>query len=882
MLRSYLIPFFLIPCLFISCTKKKIDFNTEVRPILNKHCVSCHGGIKQSGGFGLVFRENALALAQSGKAGIIPFSSSKSEMINRITHSDPALRMPYERESLSSDDIQILTDWIDQGAEWQTHWAYIPPELPVVPTSNGDWGINEIDYFTYKKMVENELNPNSKANPYDLVRRLSLDVVGLPPSWEQAENFAQKANEDHYINFVDSLLESPSFGEHWASMWLDLARYADSRGYEKDSHREIWKYRDWVIDAFNQDMPFDEFTIQQLAGDLLPYQKPDQLIATAFHRNTPNNDEGGTDNEENRVATVLDRVNTTWETWQSTTMSCVQCHSHPYDPIKQNEYYESMAFFNNTLDGDLPTEQPLLKELNNEDQKKLENVKNYLSESVSENEVNKFEKLILTGEPKVRAEDFTKMLNLEFFNRGDQDFAKVRNESLIAFNPICVTEKLYLSYRTWSSKSGQVSISLDGKVIASAPLYKTTGFELLPIKLNVPISPDDNLELKFSSSSKDFYAQINGILALPIYEIDEGVDFTKTIDHLITSSGLYTTPITLEKDQKISRITTTFDRGNWLVPTDTVSPGVPEIFNSDEVVSDRLDFAKWLVSEENPLTARVFVNRVWAKIFGQGLVKTVEDFGALGDRPTHPELLDWLAIKFSTEWQWSTKKLIRFIVLSETYSQSAITTDSTLQLDPSNTWLSRSYRNRLSAEQLRDQTLKVSGLLSQKMKGPSVMPFQPDGVWSVVYSNLSWKTSEGEDAHRRAIYTYLRRSTLYPSFVAFDAADRQLCTSRRINTNTPVQALVSLNDEVNLESARYLINGLYAPDLEIDETIKVIYQRMILKPMSNERGIILRELFNQSLKIYQNENSLDNNPTKSALIVVVNAIQNLDEFLTKN
>ena len=350
----------------------RISYNHDIRPIVNNKCIACHGGVKKSGGFSLLFRHEALDTTESGVPAIVPGDAAASELMQRITHHDPELRMPLEAEPLSEAEVELFRRWIDQGAHWEKHWAYIAPDTTINPPDfETDWGQNEIDPFVYARLQEHQLTPASPAAPADLLRRLSLDLTGLPPTLAEVEEFANDPSKEAYERAVDRLLASPRFGEHWAAMWLDLARYADTKGYEKDLERSIWQYRDWVIRAFNDDMPFDQFTIEQLAGDLLPEPTEAQHIATAFHRNTMANDEGGTDDEEFRVAAVFDRVSTTWEVWQGTTMSCVQCHSHPYDPIVHEEFYQAYAFFNNTEDRDIFNEQPKLFTYAHEDEEKL-------------------------------------------------------------------------------------------------------------------------------------------------------------------------------------------------------------------------------------------------------------------------------------------------------------------------------------------------------------------------------------------------------------------------------------------------------------------------------------------------------------------------------
>ena len=371
-----------------SSSNEAISYNTHIRPIFNQKCLSCHGGVKQSGDFGLLFEEDAYGETKSGKVAIVKGNHQKSELFKRIIHDDPEHRMPYKADPLNEEEIQLITKWIDQGAKWEEHWAYLLPEKREPPKIDDPWIRNDIDPFVLRKMRELEMEPEEEASKEVLIRRLSFDLTGLPPSMVDVESFLSDESPDAYEKAVDRLLASPHFGERWAAMWLDLARYADSKGYEKDPYRSIWRYRDWVIDAFNQDMPFDQFTIEQLAGDMLEHPDKDQLLATAFHRNSMTNTEGGTDDEEFRVAAVIDRLNTTYEVWQGTTMGCVQCHSHPYDPIRHEEFYQSYDFLNQTQDGDLDTDVPRLSEYSKENKQKIKEIIRFISSQSGDHEID--------------------------------------------------------------------------------------------------------------------------------------------------------------------------------------------------------------------------------------------------------------------------------------------------------------------------------------------------------------------------------------------------------------------------------------------------------------------------------------------------------------
>lgn len=743
-----------------SSESDRISYNRDIRPILNRNCLSCHGGVRQMGGFSLLFEEEAFATTESGKKAIVPGKHKASEMYRRIVETNPELRMPPEGDPLSQKEIDLISRWIDQGAKWEKHWAYIPPDtaMEVPDPASIDWAENTIDAFVWQKLESVGMEPEPEAAAPNLLRRVSLDLIGLPPSDALREAFLEDGTMT-YEQVVDSLLTSTHFGEHWAAMWLDLARYGDSQGYQKDKlRRHIWRYRDWVIDAFNRNLPFDQFTIEQLAGDLLPASDDNQVLATAFHRNTNTNDEGGTDDEEFRLVAVMDRLNTTYEIWQGVTMSCVQCHSHPYDPFRHKEFYTSMAFFNNTLDQDLTSEFPRKRLLSPAQKRQKDRIEAFL-------------------EAKRTAED---TISAEFKDKLAQ-FAAIRE------GPVPVMEDFH---------------------------------------------PDS------------------------------------------------------------SRITRVFDRGNWLALTDTVVPDVPEVLPAlqrDSLVN-RLDLAEWLVDSENPLTARVIVNRFWGRIFGNGIVRTVEDFGSQGEPPSHPEMLDWLALRFVHEHQWQLKPLLKDIVLSATYRQSSQVKPEKLQADPYNALLSRGPRVRLSSEQLRDQALFVAGLLSPKMYGPSVMPYQPDGVWDVIRQVARWETSPEEDRYRRGVYTMIRKTSPYPSHLTFDGTSREFCVSRRIRTNTPLQAMVTLNDPVFTEAATRLAIDMAERADAPAEQIQYAYERALLRPADDYRLQELLDFYQEAEGHYrQHPDQAEallaatetSEPKLAALVNVANVILNLDELINK-
>lgn len=892
--------------LLAGCQNEKIDFSTQVKPILNKRCISCHGGVKQSGGFSVLFPEEALDTTESGKYAIVPGDPRHSEMIRRINESDPERRMPYKEEPLSKEEINILTQWVEDGAEWGDHWAYSPPRPVKVPALTtllsgidpGDepWPKNEIDYFILDKLSDKNLKPSAEADKATLVRRVYLDVIGLPPTLEEAEAFIADTSEHAYEALVDGLLDSPHFGEKWASWWLDLARYADTKGYEADPSRVIWRYRDYVIKSFNADKPFDRFTIEQLAGDMLPDPTDEQLIATAFHRNTMNNDEGGTDDEEFRTAAVIDRVGTTWEVFQSTTMSCVQCHSHPYDPIRHEEYYKTFAYFNNTRDEDVSGEHPLLRTYEEEDQKKVDAIRAWVKEQGGEARAYAVNRFLKTLEPKIHSHVFDKFENGEL---NGYKWLSIRPGGSARLKAVKLDNKshVYVNY-SMRAPGGSFEIRIgdrEGEVIGRVALQKTEGTRVIDIPLkavsgthdlyfvfrNPTIKKDQSVCTIEWFSFQDEFPGNNTPSFAPVKK-----DFIALLNERVEN-----TPVLIESTEDQRRETRIFERGNWLVQGERVQSGVPDALNpASSAVGNRLEFARWLVSPANPLTARTMVNRFWEQIFGYGLVETLEDFGTQGAPPTHPELLDWLALRFMVDHQWSMKKLIRDIVFSATYRQRSHVTDIALEQDQRNDWLARGSRLRLSAEQMRDQALAVSGLISKKMYGKSVMPYQPEGIWMSVYNGEKWATSEGEDRYRRGVYTFIKRTSPYPSLITFDGSSREVCISRRIRTNTPLQALVTLNDPVFVEAAQALAKRMIAPGKTSPETaIATGYRLLTFKDIPEKKLTILDRLYDQAINTYKSDTAAvraitkDRNATAelAAMTVVANALLNLDEVVMK-
>lgn len=884
-----------------STRSSAVDFNTEVKPIFNKKCISCHGGVKRQGGFSVLFRSEALANTESGKPAIIPGDPGKSEMIRRLTLNDPEERMPYKHEPLSEDEINTLRKWIKQGAPWGDHWAYVPVKPVKVP--DGDDGAkSSIDHFIYEKLKEQKLSPSPEADKKTLLRRASLDIIGLPASSALAQQFLGDNSANAYEKLVDTLLASPHYGEKWTAMWLDLARYADTKGYERDDSRSIWRYRDWLIDAFNADKPYDQFLTEQIAGDLIPNATDAQYIATAFHRNTMTNDEGGTDNEEFRTAAVMDRVNTTWEVLMGTTFACVQCHSHPYDPFTHEEYYKFLAFFNNSRDDDTEEDYPLLRHFNDSLQQEVESLTAWLRKVTTEEKAVKWNRFVRTWEPSIHSLTADKFINSEL---SDTKWLVFRNHGVARLKQVSLEDIDQLVFRYFTSKPGGTWVihldSATGPVLKSIPAAPVKGGYVIA-KVDFPKRSGvhdlyltySNPNLKNPDESGLFFDWFHFTEQFPGSGQPEYEKYKEKYWSLL-SVITPTTPVMMDNPEEMHRSTHVFERGNWLVKGDEVKPDVPHALQPlpANAPRNRMGLAMWLVDKKNPLTARTLVNRVWEQLFGAGLVETLEDMGTQGAPPTHVELLDYLSWQFMNEYKWSVKRLVREIVLSATYRQDSKVTPELLEKDPYNKWYARGSRVRLSAEQVRDQSLLVSGLLNPQLKGPSVFPYQPKGIWLSPWNGADWRMSLGDQKYRRAIYTYWKRTAPYPATMTFDGVAREVCTSRRVRTNTPLQALVTLNDESYLEMARHFAYRMQQEGgKEIPQQINKGYELAIGRPAAEKTVQVLMKLYNESLARFKNDKEktcemvgiMDerNTPETAALVVVANAMLNLDELITKN
>jgi mono/diheme cytochrome c family protein len=1014
--------------------KGKIDFARDIQPIFANHCFQCHSAKKASGQLRLDTKTLAMRGGISG-AVIIPGNSKGSLLLQRILGPDGGpggeARMPMGGPPLKPNEIDLIRSWIDLGANWpgdepeselKKHWSYVKPVRPRLPdVKQSDWIRNPIDSFILSRLEKEKLTPSKEADRVTLLRRVHLDLTGLPPSPQEVDDFLADRSPEAYEKAVDRLLASPHFGERWARQWLDLARYADSHGYEKDRPRMMWKYRDWVIDAINKDMPFDQFTIEQLAGDMLAKPSNDQLIATGFHRNTMLNQEGGVDDEEARWETIVDRVNTTATVWLGSTIACAQCHNHKYDPFSQKEYYKLFAFFDSheynllVMPGsegwviepelELPTPEQAVKR-----KEMLEAIKSLeakLKTSTPELDAARSKWLDeLRREPG-------KWITLDpaaFNSAGGTKLEKLADKSLLAKGDHPVEETYSITAQIPPSLSRMTALRLEVMADASLPHggpgrdpygnFVLSGIEVFAASNRValanaaandyigrpdlkqlfgkdqqaarsrwtidatrdekrlnreivftfaePISPQAGMTLTIKVRQDGrVVAQGLGRIRLSVTDSNQPesivslpVRFRPLLElsteklsqaqmQALSSQFLQTTPILKNERERLRELRTGLEnlgivkaqiirekpsferpstelreRGNYMSRGERVYAATPAILHSwpEDAPYNRMGLARWLASKENPLTARVTVNRFWESIFGRGIVETSEDFGAQSSPPTHPELLDWLAVEFMQPERggaaWSMKRMIRLIVTSATYRQDSPIKPSLLERDPYNRLLARGPRFRLEAEIIRDSALAASGLLSRKSGGPPVYPRQPEGIWMNPYdgNSIKWITSKGEDLHRRSIYTFLRRTAPYPMMTTFDATSREYCTVRRVRTNTPLQALNLLNDEAVFEMARALARRMMTESSGgIDERMTFGFRLCLARKPGETELERLSELFRQQLEIYRHDlegaKKIAQGPGKAdnkrdpaevaAWIMVANVLLNLDEMLTK-
>lgn len=1131
----------------------KVDFNHQIRPLLSNRCFACHGPDQDERKADLRLDTFEGATADlDGTFAIVPNKPEESEILVRLlSHDkDEVMPPPKKGDPLSAEEIGMIRRWIEQGAKYEIHWSYVTPQKAIVPEisdARAQWPVNEVDRFLLARIEKEGLQPSAEADRQTLARRLSLDLIGLPSAWDEVENFVKDQRPDAYERYVAQLLANPAYGEHWGGLWLDLARYADSSGYPSDQPREIWGYRDWVIAAYNRNLPFDQFTIEQIAGDLLPDRTEDQLIATAFHRNTMTQNEGGTSDEEFRVAAVIDRVNTTMSVWMGTTMSCAQCHTHKSDPLTQNEYFSLFSILNQSADADKKDESPVAsyttpqhraKQMQLSDEitslekqitapKDFEKNEGFIawekrfSQPVEwmQSSPHQSETDIQGGATTIEGDGFVSIdSNAETATHtveiplaaGDLQAIRLETRPAKGFGNFVLTalratlippsasqgraearaqgryvrielpgKAKFLHLAEVEVYQGEKNIALQGKAVQSSqysdaaatravdgktdgdytkgsvshsnkeddpwwevdlgseqPIdtvvvwnrtdggnaarlagyrvsvldarhhviwkeenlpaaeekaefaitgdrmlsfasakadYEQSGFPAASL-VDAPTAPDEKhpgwavagaqgkphelilsvanrvtvvegTRLRVVLEQKSRYAQhligsfrlststdarFSEWQAMPSEiaaivtksgsdrdSVEKGVLFDYYLRNLapetkamrdqwkakkaeLAALPTTTVPIMQELPAHEHRETRVQIRGNWQNLGDKVGPGTPAAFHPLAKGSkpDRLGLAKWLVSRDNPLTARVIVNRYWETLFGVGIVATSEEFGSQGETPFHPQLLDWLAVDFM-EHGWDTKRLLTQLVTTRAYRQISKITPDLQEVDPENRLLARGPRIRPQGEMLRDQALAVGGLLSSKIGGPPVRPIAPNlGLTTAFGRSNDWVVSEGEDRHRRSLYTEVRRNSPYPSFTTFDATNREVCTLRRNRTNTPLQAFVTLNDPVFIEAnqafARRILSECASADTA--EKVRRAYRIALSRDASAKEVATLAQLHEQALAEFREDGeaaiALATEPLGAApegsdiadlaaWTAVANVIMNLDEFLIR-
>ena len=940
--------------LAFSVMGQEVRFNRDIRPIFTKHCTSCHGGVKEAGNISLIYRDRALGEGKSGARAIVPGKPEESELMRRIVSKDPDEVMPKPKHGppLAERDVAMIRQWIQEGAQWEELWSFLPPrELAPPSLKNPKWPQMPLDAWVLASLEAKGMMPSDEANRAEWLRRVSLDLTGLPPTMEEWVAFRDDPSPRAHELVVDRLLASQLFGERWAVMWLDLARYSDTKGFEKDPGRTIWPYRDWLIRAFNSDMPFDQFTIMQLAGDLTPNPAPDDFVATAFHRNTMNNTEGGTDDEEYRIAAVIDRINTTWTTWQATTFGCIQCHSHPYDPYPHQDYYRFMAFFDNTEDGDTNDDFPNTKVANDParqaDVIRLEKERDALRREINEDAlavavaINDYQTWTSTSAKASAATGgIAQKEDGLFYSSGTnptnssytltyaaQSFAVIRLDILpLSDNPkdwsglaaVCGDFHVWLIHpdgRREQIKLKEViadaicgpfdpndAIRQGGPGFGDYPAQRSPRWCLFVPEQPVVAPPGSQLEISLyhaiscnadnqPSILKKFRLSFSNNSALQQF-VSSPARAQRWAQHGRLSAEYQSipgemVPVMKERSSSAKRDTRVFIRGNRSTRDESVQPGIPQILSPPQKTErlSRADMAAWLVSERNPLTARVLANRLWAELFGIGIVETLEDFGTSGTPPTHPQLLDHLALRLQNHHHWRIKPFLKELVLSSTYRQQSKTSAELLEKDPRNQWLSRGPRQRLTAEMVRDQSLLVSGLLSRKPFGPPVFPPQPEGIWKSVYNGAKWTTSSGEDRYRRGVYTYSKRTSGYPAFLTFDAPSRDVCSPRRLGSNTPLQALVTLNDPAFMEFAQAFAKRMAASSTELSAQLSSGYEWLTLQQAPASVIAALQRLHADATAEFVRQpaemQKLGTTPSEAALVLVANTMLNLDSALNR-
>ena len=996
-------------------TVDTIDYNHDIRPILSENCYHCHGpdGEARKGDLRLDVEADAMAALSPGNSG-------DSEVWHRVSTADRDELMPppKSKRRLDAKQKDLLKRWIESGAKYADHWTYVAPQRPAIPeNAQGDWAKNAIDHFVLARLKKLGLQPSAAADRATLIRRLSIDLLGLPPTPEEVAAFASDQDPRAYEKLVDRLLASPRFGERWARPWLDLARYADSNGFQADQLRDSWAFRDWVIGALNENMPFDQFTIEQLAGDLLPDATLDQKIATGFHRTVTCNVEAGVHPEANRTDQIFDRVNTTGTVWLGATMECAQCHDHKYDPFTMKDYYGLFAYFNNTplevenpsgtgvsfnfygpkMDLPLPEDEAKQRTVLTRQQGELEKAlaaARKLALADREETIAELRKQTIGEGDGKSAWRVAEVISSK--GTGGETFEPASDGSVLVIGEVPDKSTYTIALKSPGGKIGalrlealtsnqlpgkgpgrgdpvrtnfilnEIRASIGGKSLgfvgARADFSQTrwdvkgaidgdakSGWAISPefgkphwasFALAKPMETKAGDEIEVTLEQFFGGGRTIGCFRISVAEQDiEAMEIPDDVEKLLTKTGKlsakekkkiddYLTgldpqvkrcstemaevsaqlkelepPSTLVMvEMEKPRETFVLNRGNYLAPGEKVAPTVPALLHAidPKLPRNRLGMARWLMDTENPLVARVTVNRWWAEIFGRGIVATVEDFGTQSESPTHPRVLDWLAVEFM-ESGWDMKHVLRQIVTSSTYRQVSNLTPELLQEDPANHWLARAERFRYDAETIRDHGLAVSGLLSTKMGGEPIMPHQPTGIWRQVGRNEpKWTDAKGEDRFRRGVYVVWRRAAPYPSFVNFDGGDRSACVVGRPRTNTPLQALTLMNDPAYVEMAlalasRVLSENSKASDAQrIERAFELVLSR---KPVAAETAALAnllvakREKFKADPKaaktVVEGDSIVFRAPKSvseqelAAWFFVTNALLNLDETITR-
>ena len=974
------LPFYSL--ILIALPLQAVDFNREIRPLLASKCYACHGPDKEGrkAKLRLDVREGALK-----SEVIVPGKIEDSEFHYRIRSDDPDEIMPppESHATLTGKEKDLLDQWIAEGAKYDKHWAFVPPITSEIPKTKSKSGQNPIDSFISESLQKHKLKPSKEADHYTLVRRLYLDLIGLPPTPKQADAFLSDKRSDAYERLVDELLASPHYGEKWGREWLDLARYADSNGYEKDRPRDIWPYRDWVIRALNDDMPYDQFTIEQLAGDMLPNATQEQKTATGFHRNTQLNEEGGIDPLEFRFHAAVDRVATTGTVWMGLTTGCAQCHTHKYDPITHDEYYGLMGLLDNVDEPDLFLKTPQQDKQKKEIEKQIEQ-KTIELQKKSEGFEDAFQAWRKKAEtnathwstirPTAMKTNLPKLEIMQdgsIFSSGDVtkrdvfdlNFTSERAVTALRLEVLpddrlpargpgrCYYEgrkgDFFLSEFTVkvsaekqkivnsSSTYGKISIGsgsanasnvTDGDGSSGWSTAGQTGKPnhlVLPLEKPIPADTPFSIEMLFerhfvvslgrfrisaTADSDQPKAKKHGVTAESILaqgskaSKEELAELRRTFleqdprwkkqrkpleDLKKRIPRLGHTLVMLERPADNPRPNYLRHRGEYISPKHEVLPGIPEVFleGGQNKPSNRLEFARWLASDKNPMGDRVVVNRAWRSFFGAGLIRTSGDFGTQAAAPDHPELLDWLAVEFRKRGM-SLKKLHRLIVNSSTYRQSSEASRELLDLDPQNRLHARGPRFRLSGELIRDHMLLASGKLSSKMFGPGVYPPQPLSVLAHAFGNKGWKASQGEDRYRRSIYTFVKRTAPFAGHMTFDGTSGENCLARRDRSNTPLQALTLLNDEMFLELARAAGKEVHQ---QKKDPVPTLFRHFLTRPPSKEEQTILQAYLDQQidrlskgeLKPAEITGEKQADPQWAGKVLLARAIMNLDESITK-